>query len=188
MGSKLKTPIKSALTGLMSASGVLMVAVIISAAAGCDRGFRAFANDELSPKDQALAAELKDPINAYLQQKLGETGFGGRQFCAHKVFAIDQSGDQIHAYIYLVCQEYYLKGQDLTKGTGLALPAALLVQKDGTQYRIVSHETPHDGAAFSADVERIFPPNIRKQIYSAPQNNASILSEVENQAKQSFHK
>lgn len=188
MGSKLKTPIKSALAGLIRALGGLMLGVIIGATVSCDKGFRAFANDQLSPKDAELAAELKDPIDAYLQQKLGETGFSGRTFCAHKVFAIDQSGDQIHAYIYGVCQEYYLKGQDLTKGTGLALPAALLVQKDGNQYRIVSHEMPHDGSSFSADVERIFPPNIRKQIYSAPMNNASILSEVENQAKQSFHK
>jgi len=188
MVSRLKTPTKSALTGLVRALGVLLVGVIIVATVSCARGFRAFANDQLSPKDQALAAELKDPINAYLQQKVGETGFGGRTFCAHKVFAIDQSGDHIHAYIYGVCQEYYLKGQDLTKGTGSAVPAALVVQKDGAQYRIVSHETPHDGASFSPDVERIFPPDVRKQVYSAPMNNASILSEIENQARQFFHK
>ena len=187
MALRLKIPINSTLTSSVRALGVLLAVLIVTSAGGCDRGFRIFANDQLTPKEQELAAELKGPTNTYLEQKLGEKGFGGKTFCAHKVFGIDQSGDQIHTYIYAVCQEYYLKGQDLTKGTGLALPAALFVQKNGAQYRVVSHETPGDGARFSADVERLFPPNIRKQIYSAPLNNASIRSEVENQAKQYFH-
>jgi Putative amidase domain len=185
---RLNTPINSTLTGLVGALGCLLAALIITSAAGCDRGFRTFANNKLSPKDQQLAAEMKGPIKTYLEQNVGEIGFEGKTFCAHKVLGIDQSGDQIDAYIYAMCQEYYLKGQDLTKGTGLALPVALLVQRNGTQYRVVSHETPGDGARFSADVERIFPRNIHQQIFSAPMNSRGMEDAIETEAKQYFHK
>lgn len=163
--------------------GLAVFLVALITAAGCE----IFANDQLSPKQEQLAAQMKGTIKTYLEQNISEIGFGGKAFCAYRMLGIDQSGEQIHAYIYALCQEYYLKGQDLTKGTGLAMPVALRVQKDGAQYRVVSHETPHDGSRFSVDVERIFPRNLHKRIFAEPQNTQAIQGEIENDAGQYFH-
>lgn len=156
--------------------------------AGCDYVFGLFDNNQLSPKEQHLADEMTPSIMAYLDQNLGETGFGGKPFCAYKTLGVDQNGGQIHAYIYLICQEYYLKGAELTKGTGLAMPSALLIEKNGDKYRVVSHEVPDDGAVYSRDVERIFPRNLHRRIFLQPQKNGPILAETEARAKQYFDK
>ena len=164
--------------------GLAVSLVALIAAAGCE----IFANDQLSPKQLQLAAEMKATLKSYLEQNISEKGFGGKAFCAYKVLGIEQNGEQIRTYIYAICQEYYLKGQDLTKGTGLALPIALLMQKDGSEYRVVSHEAPHDGDRYSTDVERIFPRNLHKRIFAEPQNNTGIMGEIETEAKQYFQK
>jgi len=184
MAIRLKALTDRAVRCRVRGSEILVAVLILMSMASCNT----FANHQLSPREQELANELKTVMRTYLEQNLGETGFGGKVFCAHNVLGINESGEQIHVYVYAVCQEYYLKGEDLTKGTGSALPVALLVQKTGSQYRVVSHEVPGDGSRFSADVERIFPPDIRKKVYSAPSSNASTQAEAEKEAKQYFHK
>jgi hypothetical protein len=166
---------------------ILFAVLVVTAASSCG-GYSIFGDDQLSSKHRQLAAEMKGTIKTYLEQHISETGFGGKPFCEYDVLGIEQNGEQFHTYIYAICQEYYLKGQDLTKGTGLALPIALLMQKDGTQYRVLSHESTRDGAEFSVDVERIFPRNLHKRIFAEPQNNRAILDEIETEAKQYFQK
>jgi hypothetical protein len=167
---------------------VVTAGLMVLAVFRCGWGKTNLASQQLSSQQIQLAAELKDITKNDLVEKFGETGFGGRSFCAYKVLDVEQKGEDINEYVYAACQEYYLKGGELTKGTGSALPVALLIRKEGLGYRVISHQTPGDGARFSGDIERIFPKKTHDEIYSAGLNYKSWQGEVESEAKRYFGK
>lgn len=166
----------------------IVAGCIVLAVIQCGWGKSKMASQQLNGNQVQLAAELKDVTKNYLVEKLGETGFGGRPFCAYKVMDIERNGDDINEYVYAGCQEYYLKDGQLTKGTGLSLPVALLVRKQGSGYAVISHRIPGDGAQFSRDVEKIFPKRTHEEIYSAGLNYQAWQVEAEAAAKQYFGK
>jgi hypothetical protein len=156
MALKSKILIKADWRTAVKLSAVVLAGLMVLAVVRCGWGKDKLASQQLSSQQTQLAGELKDVTKNYLVEKLGETGFGGRSFCADKVLDVQQKGEDINEYVYAACQEYYLKGGELTKGTGLALPVALVIRKEGAGYKVISHQTPGDGARFSSDVERIF--------------------------------
>jgi hypothetical protein len=166
---------------------VLMSGLILLALIQC-HGQSRLASQQLTAQQQQLAADLKNPTKNYLVEKFGQAGFGGKSFCAFKVLDVEQGGQDIHEYVFAACQEFYLKGAELTRGTALGLPVALLLRKESDGYKVISHEAPGDGGQFSRDVERIFPKKTHEEIYSAGLDYKSWQGETEMEAKQYFGK
>lgn len=154
----------------------------------CDERHGKSSSQQLSSREIQLAAELKDVTKNYLVEKFGETGFGGKAFCAYKVLEIEQKGEDINEYVYAVCQEYYDKDGELRKGTGSGLPVALILRKEGEAYKVVTHKVPGDGNRYSRDVEQIFPKRTHEEIFSAGSDYTSWKGEVEAEARKYYGK
>lgn len=186
MDSELKIRIKAAGLRSMRVFSGVMAGFMVFAIVECGWGRGKPPSQGLDSRQLRLAADLKDETKKYLVETFGTTGFGGKSFCAFKVLDIEQQNEDVNEYVYTVCQEYYLTNGNLTKGTGSGLPVALLLKKDGANYKVISHQVPGDGAQFSRDVDRIFPKRTREEIYSAGLNYKSWQAEVESEAKRHF--
>ena len=60
--------------------------------------------------------------------------FGGKVFCDYMVIDSEKDDDTIKIYLNLYAQEYYLKNNELTKGTGSISPAVLTVKEENGEY------------------------------------------------------
>jgi hypothetical protein len=139
----------------------------------------------LSAGQQQLAVELREVTKNYLVAKIGVVGFGGKVFCAHKVLALEESGDDVKEYVYVLCQEYYESGAELKKGTGLKLPVALDIQKQAGAYRVLSHQVPRD-AGYKKEIERLFPQKTHDEIFSLESGGSNLQDEVDAEARNHF--
>jgi len=145
------------------------------------------ASEQLTPAQQQLAADLTDVTKTYLVAHVGMASFGGKAFCAYKVLNIEQRNEELTEYVYTVCMEYYLKSGTLEQGTGLGLPVALVLRREGPGYVVVSHQSAGDGGYVRA-VERIFPKKTHEEILGAGSTYTSWKVEVEDEAKKYFGK
>jgi len=145
------------------------------------------ASEQLTPAQPQLAADLREVTKTYLVAHVGMASFGGKSFCAFKVLDIEQKPGALTEYVYTVCMEYYLKNGNLVQGTGLGLPVALVLRREGPGYVVVSHESAGD-AGYVREVERIFPKKTHEEILGAGATYTSWKVEVENEAKKYFGK
>ena len=89
----------------------------------------------------------------YLEQSLWTPSRGGQTVCAYDDFGMDERSQD--AYVWAVCEEHLDGG---TTFGGRSGPLVLVKAPDGT---VLSHREPRDGSAYSADVRRLFPDDIR---------------------------
>lgn len=172
----------------MKLAAVLLAGLLFLGLVNCRPGQAGVASEQLDQQQRQLATELKDVTKNYLVQQFGETGFGGKSFCAFKLLDIEQKGDDVNEYVYTVCQEYYLKNDELKQGTGSGLPVALQLRKEGASYKVISHKAPGDGARYSRDIEEFFPKKTHAEIFAAGSDYKSWKEEVENEARNYFRK
>ncbi|URZ16355.1 hypothetical protein [Clostridium felsineum] len=120
----------------------------------------------------------KVPIPSYTLDKIIKhnveptsikTYFGGKPFCDYKVIDFDQQGKKIKVYIWLVAEEYYLKDNKVTEGTGGVFPAFVTIEKRGNKYNFINCKISREEETDEA--LEIFPKNIRSK--------ASRLSQID---------
>jgi len=115
--------------------------------------------------------EVKKQIENYLDAKVITANFGGKVFCSYKFLGALGIEDRDEAYIWTLCEEYYLKDGALTQGTGASLPMAIVFKRG----EIIEHKEPRDGSLYSQDIKSIFPADVQKKI-SKEQDFISDLS------------
>jgi hypothetical protein len=98
-------------------------------------------------------------VERYLEEHIGETGFGGKSFCACSIYGFDSS----RIYLWYRCHEYHGTADSMLEGTATSGPLALTYNRDSTLH-MLSHARPRDGAQHAADIEQIFPPCVIKQL------------------------
>ena len=111
-------------------------------------------------------------VKTYLEENIWKTTFGGKTFCAYEVLG-EGNNLYIHRgiqYMWVLCEEYYLKNNKLRKGGGTSLPVALVLQKENHIYKVISHKIPRDGKLYVNDIKRIFPEDIQNKIFSNDYN------------------
>jgi hypothetical protein len=97
-----------------------------------------------------------DALESYLVDHVGISGFGGEVFCAYEPFDTLQVVEG-KAYLWVLCQEYYLEQESLNRGSGVSLPVALRIQEIDGRYEIMDSFFPRDGTYFGSDVRDAFP-------------------------------
>jgi hypothetical protein len=97
-----------------------------------------------------------DALESYLVDHVGISGFGGEVFCAYEPFDTLQ-GVGGKAYLWVLCQEYYLEQEALNRGSGVSLPVVLRIQEIDGRYEILDSSFPRDGAYYGSDVRAAFP-------------------------------
>ncbi len=116
-------------------------------------------NNKQNESESKLYANegLLEEINNYLIKNEGISGYGGEVFCDHKLIGRKEN----KYYIIFYCQEYYLLDTtEILKGTGLKSPAVILYKDN----EIKGLGKPRDGAAFSVDIDSLFPSEFIKDL------------------------
>ena len=131
-----------------TSAAVTTAAVTTSAADPQSEVYRAYLEEDPLPRELAIVA----------------AGFGGRPYCALRV--LDQSTK--YAYLWIFCQEYYLKGGVLTPGSADDTPVRLTITGEGTATHVVGAAVPHSGRTEQAELKALFSPLAfsRSQAYS----------------------
>lgn len=150
-----------------------LAALAAAVAAGCG----APADGELPPAVEAPVAVGADTLNpgrirAYLEDALGFTSRGGRMFCSYEV--LGRAGDRV--FLGTVCEELLPEGDSLGSGSGRGGPVALVVDTAARPARITGHLVPGDGGLYRRDVERIFPPEVRRRIDGRTEEHAERVA------------
>jgi len=101
-------------------------------------------------------------LNAYVAQRTGFTSRDGEMRCAYVPLA--QREDRI--FLQTLCLEIVAEGDSLVVGSGRGGPVALRLARAGDSVRIASHEVPEDGGGYTASVERIFPEDVARRIFT----------------------
>jgi hypothetical protein len=133
---------------------------------------------------------LEWEIQNYLESHIESPSFGGKMFCAYKLFGIEKKGKNDHIYLWTLCMEYYVKDRVLLKGTGVSMPVALISVRLPQGSKIVEHKKPVDGQGYGESIRQIFPKKYYKTIFTeAGEYNKraeSLMKDVEKQAKKYF--
>jgi hypothetical protein len=99
-------------------------------------------------------------VRAFLAEALGFTSRGGRVFCSYEVLG----REGVRVFLGTVCEELVPEGDSLVSGSGRGGPVALVVDTAARPVRIAGVQVPGDGGLYRRDVERIFPPEVRRRI------------------------
>lgn len=146
-------------------------------------------SESLTAPQKELGAQLVKVTTAYLNQKIGIAGFGGKSFCGYKLLDVEENEKVVLEYVNVLCQEYYLKGNGrLEKGTGIIQPVALTIAKSAGDFQITKHEVPRDGDEFMPDIELLFPKKAQQEIRSDLHSRWSdpILSQIRAEAEKYY--
>jgi hypothetical protein len=105
------------------------------------------------PQVEVYRAYLEtDPMPRELA--IVSAGHGGRPYCALRV--LDRTAT--HAYLWVFCQEYYLKSGILTAGSVDSVPVRLTITGVGAGTQVLAAATPHSGSVEQADLKALFTP------------------------------
>jgi hypothetical protein len=162
----MKTPVVQNLVRPKSSRQVLIPATL--AAVLTLLGCQSINKNELSSEDLEQVSSLKS-IQDYLSANLGDTGFGGKAYCAYDVIDTEAAEETKEIYLWVVCQEYYSENQTLKQGTGSSFPLALTVRSENSEngaFQGISHRKPRDGALYAEDMPVIFPEKTIAKIQS----------------------
>ncbi len=129
--------------------------------------FRPSATGTALASPSGLGYELKiseaEIIKQYLSRHLGSTSQGGRVFVAYEQLSREQKEGMDDVYLWAVIEEYYKQNNELKKGSGSSIPTALILQDQGDGVPVVTgHKVPGDGSAYTQDLQKIFPEEVRK--------------------------
>jgi len=129
-------------------------------------------------------------IQNYLENHIEFPGFGGKMFCAYKLFGIETKASEDHIYLWSLCMEYYVKDSALLKGTGVSMPVALISVRLPQGNKIVEHKKPVDGEGYGDSIRQIFPRKYHKAIFAEGEEYnrraENLMEGVEEQAKKYY--
>jgi hypothetical protein len=109
-----------------------------------------------SDVDDPLLAEA---IQTSLPEQIGIVSFGGHSFCSYALLMPLQTavnGD-VHAYLQVLCIEYYLKDGALWQGAGISVPIVFTLTRQDDTWSVVDFQRPKMGN-WGESLSQIFPP------------------------------
>ena len=115
-------------------------------------------------KEAPKTATLNVNIEKYLDTQVMQPGFGGRIFSAFKIFSEEDN----KVFLWAFLQEYYENDSKIMMGSGWSVPMVLEIERNTGWITIKGHKTPRDGEQYAQDIKKVFPKNIRTQIFTFP--------------------
>ncbi len=135
--------------------------------------------------DQATAQHMEN--HDFIKDIVGVDAQLNRTFCAYQVYGMETKPQKIHQYLWVVCREYELQGNQLTEIRGGSFPVALIFNKNSRGYQIFNHKIPRQGKEGASDLKSIFPDFILENS-NFPLNNTAyseyLITRLGNDAKQ----
>ena len=104
----------------------------------------------LSKQTKNEFKEIQTICEQYIENNIALTEYNGIPFCSCELLGIENN----NIYLWIYCEEYFLKNNQLKKGAGLFEPISLKIDKNN---RIINHLLPQEGIAYTNDIKTIFP-------------------------------
>jgi len=152
----------------------------------------AFSMKKTAPPERALQAPLNaaDGCDAgnygmscnivkYLETNLTQPVNGGRVFCAYEIIGSSDGGDT--TYLNYSCEEFYVGGGKIYRGSGQAGPGKIIEADNGS----LSHWVPRDGSYFPRDIQEFFP-EVYREAAMAPFNEK--MAQINGERAQNYFK
>jgi len=115
----------------------------------------------VSPSDRSCDSEaygMDCRIVKYLEENIAFTSRGGTPFCSYEQLGPEKEGV---LYLYVLCEELYVRDGKLLTGGGLSGPVRLTRTADGG----LAYWMPRDGNAYAVDMQKNFPKEYRDAYY-----------------------
>ena len=167
---------------LLLLAGVMIVAYyfIFSNEEWNDEGSlsKGFLSEEQKYLESLTEKEIQKQVFYTMSQEVLKPQFGGKVFCASKLygFNIDPEDLILNVYLWGYCEEYYIKGETITLGTGISQAMKLTFKTDGNRLMFDSIVTPKDGYDYENSINIIFPEEHVKQALEGPDTKQMIPS------------
>lgn len=126
---------------------------------------KVFLSEEQKYLEGLTEKEIQKQVFYTMPQEVLKPQFGGRVFCASKLYGFDIDSEELILDVYLwgYCEEYYIKGETITLGTGISQAMKLTFKTDGNKLMFNSVITPKDGDQYENSINVIFPEKYVKQ-------------------------
>ncbi|KKQ50594.1 MAG: hypothetical protein US95_C0001G0026 [Candidatus Woesebacteria bacterium GW2011_GWB1_38_5] len=154
---------------LLLLAGVMIVAYyfIFSNEEWNDEGSlsKGFLSEEQKYLESLTEKEIQKQVFYTMPLEVLKPQFGGKVFCASEIFGFNVDPEDLILDVYLwgYCEEYYIKGETITLGTGVSEPIKLAFKNDGKRLTFDSVITPKDGDEYENSIRVIFPEEHVKQ-------------------------
>ena len=113
----------------------------------------------VAPATQADALRLFFSTDrTWLRSGLGGPSFGGRVYTGVEVMG--SSADGRHLYLWVLCEEFYLRSGVVQPGTGVSVPLLATVTGSGPSTRVTAWRMPLNGSRYAASIRAMFPLNL----------------------------
>jgi len=111
---------------------------------------------------------LAEAIQTALPERIGTVGFGGHSFCSYALLMPLQTTieGEIHAYLQVLCVEFYVKDRVLQEGSGTSEPVALTLRRQAETWHVIELRTPELGN-WGPSIRKIFPPEALPLIFGS---------------------
>lgn len=151
---------------------MLLAALLAALVGGC--------STSLTQKP-GMDAGLSSAVEGYLAAFLIEPAYGGQVYCASETLEVEQVGDAIKAWVWAVCEEFYVEEGVLQVGSGFSGPLMVYLLSNEQDYQpgardrsymATGYAKPGDGSEMADDINRIFP---RSAIESMCMDDSSCM-------------
>lgn len=120
-------------------------------------------DDNWDMNPYSIGKNQVENIEKYLITNIGSSGFGGVVSCRYEPLNAEQFVDD-KIYLFVICLEHYMEGDNLILGSGTTLPVVLHVEQKNDTYEIVDHLIPGAGTNYGQDIYEYFPESTWPQI------------------------
>ncbi|MGB3757716.1 MAG: hypothetical protein WBA07_15280 [Rivularia sp. (in: cyanobacteria)] len=155
----------------------LGITLVLSSCQQLDR-----AESESTQVNQNTQREIKLVIENYIQTEkfikdfFSWTSINGKVFCSYHYLGADQKNkNTINAYLWLLCDEYNSK---LKTGSGTRVPIVTMLKKQVNNYQVIDHRYPGNGSFYQQDIKKLFPADIRSQIFRFNSEQPKIINNL----------
>ncbi len=116
-------------------------------------------SDEQKYVENLNESEIQKVVFHTLPEHALKSEYGGRVFCSNYIFGYegDYKGNVLNVYLHAYCEEYYLKGDKITLGSGVSYPLKLIYRIEKQSLLYDSLVLPKDGSEYGKSIADMFP-------------------------------
>jgi hypothetical protein len=107
---------------------------------------------------------LTDEILLFLEDRMISPGYGGKVFCAVRLYGEEQSGTKAEGWMWQFCAEYYPVGDHIELGAGEMSPVVLRFTHGERGWMVTDLVQPDEGEGYGDSIRAMFPPAVADQV------------------------